>query len=57
MKLVHNRDRTIYRYLMKRKGYIVERGSRTVYFDKNTQRSAVMESRAFTKGLSVMSAV
>lgn len=57
MKLVHNRDRTIYRHLLKRKGYIVERGCRTVYFDKNTQRSAVMERRASTKGLTVMSAV
>lgn len=57
VKLVHNRGRTCYRHLLKRKGYLVERGSRKVYFDDSTQRSAVMERRASTYGLTVLPAV
>lgn len=40
-----------YRFTMKRRGYIVSRGSREIYYNDNTNRSAVVERNAQAAGL------
>lgn len=40
-----------YRFTMKRRGYIVSRGSREIYYNDNTNRSAAVEKNAQAAGL------
>lgn len=40
-----------YRNTMKRRGYIVERGSREIYYNEDTNRSAIVEQNAQAAGL------
>ena len=40
-----------YRSTMKRRGYIVNRGSREIYYNENTNRSAIVEKNAQQAGL------
>lgn len=56
LKLVHNRERSVYRYLLKRRGYLVERGCRVAYYTEETNRSAVTEANAARHGLTVQPA-
>ena len=54
MKLVGGgRKRTIYKYLFKKRNYIVERGSTDIYYDDLTKRSPTMEANAHKYGLTV----
>lgn len=45
-----------YRYTMGKRGYIVERGSRVIFYDENTNRSAVVEKNAQAAGLIILQA-
>lgn len=46
MRLVRQpREAICQRYYLRQRGYIVERGSMTVYYDENTQRCPKMEKR------------
>lgn len=56
LKLVHNRERSVYRHLLKRRGYLVERGCRIVYYTAETNRSAITEANAARHGLTVLPA-
>lgn len=38
-----------YRYVLKKRGYYIERGGRTAYYDEKTDRSATVERTAFEK--------
>lgn len=40
-----------YRYTMKRRGYIASRGSREIYYNETTNRSAAVENNATKAGL------
>lgn len=40
-----------YRNTMKRRGYIVERGSREIYYNEDTNRSSIVEQNAQAAGL------
>ena len=47
------RKKTCHRYLFRRRGYIVERGSNTIYYDEQTSRSTQMEANAPLYGLTI----
>lgn len=52
MRLVRQpRQWRSYRYTMGKRGYIVERGSRVICYDENTNRSAYVEKNAQQAGL------
>lgn len=40
-----------YRFTMRQRGYIVERGSREIYYNEDTNRSAIVEQNAQAAGL------
>ena len=48
------RRRSMYRYLFRKRGYIVERGDNVVYYDDTTKRRPRMEANAPNYGLRVM---
>ena len=48
--------RSSYKYLFKKRNYIVEYGSTDIYYDEQTDRSATMEANAHKYGLTVMAA-
>ena len=43
-----------YRYTMKRRGYIVSRAAREIYYNENTDRSATVEHGAQAAGLIIL---
>lgn len=45
-----------YRYTMSRRGYIVARGSREIYYNEDTNRSAAVENNATKAGLIILQA-
>lgn len=45
-----------YRNTMKRRGYIASRGSREIYYNENTNRSATVENNATKAGLIILQA-
>ena len=59
MKLCYNgyghaeRKKSMHRHLFRKHGYIVERGSNTVYYDEETVRHPLMEANAAKYGLKV----
>lgn len=48
------RQRSV-RYSLKRRGYIVSRGAKVIYYDGSTKRSAIVERNAEKKGLTILS--
>lgn len=51
------RGAAMYRHLLKRLNYIVERGSTTVYYDELTSRSLKKEQTAIKHGLRILEAI
>ena len=47
------RKKTSHRYLFKKHGYIVERGSSVIFYDEQTKRSPQMEANAPLYGLKI----
>lgn len=47
------RKKTCHRHLFRKKGYIVERGGDTIYYDEQTRRSPQMEANAPLYGLKI----
>jgi hypothetical protein len=47
------KKKATHRYLFRQHGYIVERGSDTMYYDENTKRNAIMERNAAKYGLKI----
>lgn len=57
MRLVRQPQQWVnYRCSMKRRGYVVYRGSREIYYNDNTNRSAVVERNAQAAGLIILQA-
>lgn len=54
LKLVHNRDRAIYRHALKKRGYLVERGGREAIVTESTIRSEIVEQRAAKHGIKII---
>lgn len=54
LKLVHNRKRAIYRYALKKRGYLVERGGREAKVIETTIRSEIVEQRAAKHGIIII---
>lgn len=54
LKLVHNRDRAIYRHALKKRGYLVERGGREAVVTESTIRSEIVEQRAAKHGIKII---
>lgn len=54
LKLVHNRKRAIYRYALKKRGYLVERGGREATVIETTIRSEIVEQRAAKHGIIII---
>ncbi len=54
LKLVHNRERALYRFALKKRGYIVERGGREAIVTENTTRSEIVEQRAAKHGIRIV---
>lgn len=42
-------NKSSYRHILRKRGYIVQRGARDVFYDENTNRSAIVERTAFEK--------
>lgn len=42
-------NKTAYRYTLKKRGYIVERGAKSIYYDENTNRNHTVEHTAMVK--------
>lgn len=59
MKLIltnHNHNRSSIKHLLVKRGYISQRGSRTVYYDENTNRSIKTEITGVKHGLKILQA-
>lgn len=54
LKLLHNRDRALYRHALKKRGYLVERGGREAIVVEATVRSKVVEQRAAKHGIKIV---
>lgn len=54
LKLVHNRGRALYRYTLKKRGYLVERGGREAIVTESTIRSEIVEQRAAKHGIHIV---
>lgn len=51
IKLGCRKEHIPMRYALKKRGYIVSRGAKVIYYDDSTRRSAVVERHAEKKGL------
>lgn len=54
LKVFHNRDRALYRYALKKRGYLVERGGREAFIVETTTRSLIVEERARKTGMRII---